>query len=90
MAGRVLAGRVYRRLYDDPAMPSAYLDLARAFAGLTDPRIDRTKTHGLTDIVVIALCAVVCGADSWLEEEEEFGHAKRDWLARLAPGAAGA
>jgi predicted transposase YbfD/YdcC len=63
-------------------MPSTDLDLARAFAGLTDPRIDRTKLHPLTDIVVIALCAVICGADSWTEVEE-FGHAKRDWLGRF-------
>lgn len=63
-------------------MPSTDLDLARAFAGLTDPRIDRTKKHALTDIVVIALCAVLCGADSWLEVEQ-FGHAKRDWLGRF-------
>lgn len=61
-------------------MPSTDLDLARAFAGLTDPRIDRTKKHDLTAIVVIALCAVVGGADSWLEVEE-FGNSKRDWLA---------
>jgi predicted transposase YbfD/YdcC len=63
-------------------MPSTDLDLARAFAGLTDPRIDRTKKHELTDIVVIALCAVICGADSWLEVEQ-FGHSKRAWLARF-------
>lgn len=60
-------------------MPSTDLDLARAFAGLTDPRVDRTKRHELTDIVVIALCATICGADSWVEVEA-FGHAKRDWL----------
>jgi predicted transposase YbfD/YdcC len=63
-------------------MPSTDLDLARAFAGLTDPRIDRTKKHELTDIIVIALCAVLCGADSWLEVEQ-FGHSKRDWLKRF-------
>ena len=63
-------------------MPSTDLDLARAFAGLTDPRIDRTKKHELTDIVVIALCATICGADAWTEVEE-FGVAKRDWLARF-------
>ena len=56
--------------------------LVHHFAGLTDPRIDRTRLHDLLDIVVIALCAVVCGADSWTEVEE-FGHAKRDWLARF-------
>jgi predicted transposase YbfD/YdcC len=63
-------------------MPSTDLDLARAFAHLTDPRIDRTKKHALVDIVVIALCAVICGADSWTEVEE-FGHSKRDWLGRF-------
>jgi predicted transposase YbfD/YdcC len=63
-------------------MPSTDLDLARAFAGLTDPRIDRTKRHELTDIVVIALCATICGADSWLEVEQ-FGNAKRAWLDRF-------
>lgn len=63
-------------------MPSTDLDLARAFAGLTDPRIDRTRRHELVDIVVIALCAVICGADSWLEVEQ-FGRSKRDWLGRF-------
>jgi predicted transposase YbfD/YdcC len=63
-------------------MPSTDLDPARAFAGLTDPRVDRTKKHELTDIVVIALCAVICGADSWVEVEQ-FGHAKRAWLGRF-------
>ena len=63
-------------------MPSTDLDLARAFAGLTDPRIDRTRRHELVDIVVIALCATICGADSWAEVEQ-FGHAKHDWLRRF-------
>jgi hypothetical protein len=33
------------------------------FARLTDPRVERTKEHRLVDIVTIALCAVICGAD---------------------------
>lgn len=49
------------------------------FSGLEDPRIDRTKLHKLLDIVVIAICAVVCGADSWVDVEV-FGHAKQEWL----------
>ncbi len=49
------------------------------FSGLEDPRIDRTKLHKLLDIVVIAICAVVCGADSWVDVEM-FGHAKHKWL----------
>ena len=37
------------------------------FAHLEDPRIERTKRHKLIDIVVIAICAVVCGADGWVD-----------------------
>jgi len=54
------------------------------FATVADPRIDRTKAHDLLDIIVIALCAIVCGADSWVEVED-FGNAKLDWLRRFMP-----
>jgi predicted transposase YbfD/YdcC len=50
-----------------------------AFGGLTDPRVDRTKDHLLLDIVAIALCAVICGADNWVAIEE-FGLSKHVWL----------
>lgn len=50
------------------------------FAALEDPRIDRTKKHHLRDILVIAICAVICGADGWVAVEA-FGYAKFDWLA---------
>jgi predicted transposase YbfD/YdcC len=63
-------------------MPYPDLSIARAFADLPDPRVDRTKKHALGDILVIALCALICGADSW-EEVEAFGHAKHDWLKRF-------
>lgn len=49
------------------------------FADLEDPRIDRTKLHQLLDIIIVAICAVICGADSWVEVEE-FGNAKIDWF----------
>ena len=55
------------------------LSLRDHFADLPDPRIDRTKRHGLLDIVTIALCAVICGADSWVDVAL-FGHAKEAWL----------
>jgi len=60
-------------------MPQQDVSIARYFADLPDPRVDRTKKHSLADILVIALCAVVCGADSW-EEVEAFGQAKAGWL----------
>ena len=49
------------------------------FSGLEDPRVDRTKRHQLLDIVIIAICGVICGADNWVDIEE-FGKAKLRWL----------
>lgn len=63
-------------------MPKQDMSIARHFADLPDPRVDRTKKNSLTYVLVIALCAVVCVADSW-EEVEAFGEAKHDWLKRF-------
>ena len=49
--------------------------LVEHFAVLEDPRIERSKLHKLSDILVITVCAVICGADSWVEVEE-FGRAR--------------
>lgn len=49
------------------------------FSRLTDPRIERTKRHHLIDIISIALCGIICGADSWVDIEE-FGKSKEGWL----------
>ena len=63
-------------------MPTQDVSIARYFADLPDPRVARTKKHLLGDIRVIALSAVVCGADS-RAEVETFGVAKADWLRRF-------
>jgi predicted transposase YbfD/YdcC len=47
--------------------------------GLTEPRHERTREHKLLDILVIAICAVICGADNW-EDVADFGRAKIEWL----------
>lgn len=52
------------------------------FAELEDPRIERTKLHQLSDILVITVCAVICGADNWVEVEG-FGRAREEWLVQL-------
>jgi predicted transposase YbfD/YdcC len=52
------------------------------FATLEDPRVERTKAHHLLDILTIALCAVLCGADNWVEIET-FGLAKRAFLEQF-------
>jgi predicted transposase YbfD/YdcC len=49
------------------------------FGDLPDPRIERCKRHRLLDIIAIGICAVICGADSYVEMEE-FGKAKREWF----------
>ncbi len=48
-------------------------------ARLTDPRVERTRVHRLGELVTIALCAVLCGADDWVAVET-FGRAKEAWL----------
>src|SRR6266571_5009558 len=55
------------------------ITLQEHFATLEDPRVERTKHHQRLSIITIALCAVICGADTWVDVEE-FGHAKRAWL----------
>jgi predicted transposase YbfD/YdcC len=49
------------------------------FEDLTDPRIERTRLHRLSDLVAIALCGAICGADSWADVER-FGNEKIDWF----------
>lgn len=56
--------------------------LIEQFSKLEDPRDDRAKRHKLIDVVVIAICAVICGADSWVDVEM-FGNSKKDWLGRF-------
>lgn len=49
------------------------------FGALPDPRSDRGKRHRLSDIIVIAVTAVICCADSW-SDVTDFGLAKRRWF----------
>ena len=49
------------------------------FAELDDPRVERTRHHKLVDILAIAICATICGADSWVHVAL-FGKSKRDWF----------
>src|SRR5947199_3444447 len=53
--------------------------IGQHFGRVVDPRIERRKRHQLLDIITIAICAVICGADDWVEVEQ-FGNAKLDWF----------
>lgn len=49
------------------------------FMSITDPRIDRHKAHPLSTILMTAICAVLSGAESFVDMED-FGNARKDWL----------
>jgi predicted transposase YbfD/YdcC len=53
--------------------------IAKHFGKVKDPRIDRTKHHKLLDIILIAICGVICGADGWVDIAL-FGKSKLEWL----------
>ncbi len=55
--------------------------IADHFAELTDPR-RREVVYPLVNVVVIAVCAVICGADDFVAIAR-FGETKREWLARF-------
>lgn len=49
------------------------------FENLTDPRIERTRIHDLFELVVVALCGTIAGADTWADIER-FGNQRLPWL----------
>lgn len=53
--------------------------LSQFLAKVPDPRYPRMCDHNLLDILIIAVCAVICGADEW-QDMEDFGHCKEDWF----------
>lgn len=64
-------------------MPKKPLDaIEEHFSKIPDPRKDRTKDHKLIDIIVIAICAVICGAEGWTDIEN-FGNSKMPWLQTM-------
>lgn len=52
------------------------------FSQLKDPRVNRTKKHLLINVIFIALCAVICGAEDWVSIER-FGKSRRNWLEQF-------
>ncbi len=53
--------------------------LVAHLARVPDPRVNRNKEHDLVDILVIAVCALLCTAETF-NDMEDFGRAKRDWF----------
>lgn len=61
---------------------SALASLIECFSEVPDPRIERCQRHKLIDIISIALCAVLTGAEG-PTEMEAFGEAKQEWLQQF-------
>lgn len=55
--------------------------IAKYFAEMEDPR-ESNKRHQLLDMIVIAICAVICGADGW-SDIELFGNSKYEWFKQF-------
>jgi predicted transposase YbfD/YdcC len=56
--------------------------IAEHFNDIEDIRIERGKKHQLIDIITISICAVVCGADGWIDIEM-YGIARKKWLEKF-------
>lgn len=61
-------------------MAAVFPSVMTYFQDLPDPRSPLGRRHVLCEMLTIAICAVICGAEGW-SEVEEFGHAKAEWFA---------
>jgi predicted transposase YbfD/YdcC len=60
------------------------LPLMDYFKAIQDPRIERKKLYPLIEVIVIALLAIMSGAEGW-EDMEDYGNAKAWWLQQFLP-----
>ena len=56
-----------------------FASLEECFGDMPDPRVEGRCDHVLVEILLITVCAVLCGAESW-SEVEQFGNTKAAWL----------
>ena len=61
-------------------MPFEPTRLAARFSSLRDPRVNRTRRHEFVDVLMIAICGVLSGADSFVEMER-FARSNQAWFA---------
>lgn len=62
-----------------PSIPPISTNLLDHFRDLPDPRVERTRCHELSDILVISICCLLCGGEGF-NDMEDFGYAKEDWF----------
>ncbi|MEI9895808.1 MAG: ISAs1 family transposase [Chthoniobacter sp.] len=58
--------------------------LSQYLSIIADPRVDRTKEHSLHDLLIIAVLAMLCGGESFVDFAD-FGRAQESWLRTFLP-----
>ena len=61
---------------------NGFFEFLTHFVDLTDPRVDRGLNHSLRDMVGLALCGTICGANSWADIER-FAKAHIEWFEQF-------
>ena len=63
----------------DLSEPDESSTIGAYFSCIPDPRDGKKTRHSLVDVITIAICAVICGADGWTDVEL-FGKSRHEWL----------
>lgn len=58
--------------------------IEKHFGMIPEPRLERTRLYELPEILFIAICAIICGAESW-EDIAAFGNDQETWLRTILP-----
>ena len=68
-----------RKRIEVPEIGAIQQSLVQHFGEMKDPRVERTKKHLLTDILAIAILAIIAGTLLW-EDIDNYGISKKQWL----------
>ncbi len=79
------SARSRRKTYSKSSVPNATAiteQMQSYFKEIDDPRVQRTRAHLLTDILIIGILSVIAGGKGW-EDMENYGLSKHDWLKQF-------
>jgi len=68
--------------HDHKPLSVSDISIFKHFRGLKDPRRRHRRLHRLQDIIIIAVCAIIAGAQDW-QEIQVFARNRRTWLERF-------
>ena len=64
--------------------PNPVISFQDYFKDIKDPRAKNAKRHALLDIIILAVCAVICDCNTWVDIAE-FGHSRLEWFQSFLP-----